>query len=163
MPTMHDVTPNTTQQHNVTVQQAARLLGITDEAVRARIRRGKLVGEKRGSTWVVSLSDEAGQEPTQQDTTEHSTQQTEQTQQNARPDQDDLVEHLRGEVTYLRERLENAMGQLEAERQRADVLQLRAIGTGETPTTSSEAPGSPRGDDQPVHGLRAWWRRLWGF
>jgi hypothetical protein len=84
--------------------------------------------------------------------------------------QDPLIKQLRSENLYLRERLEEAdrqqaqmLDQLAEERRRADVLQLRAIGTGETPTTSSEAPGSPRGDDQPVHGLRAWWRRLWGF
>jgi hypothetical protein len=80
-----------------------------------------------------------------------------------------LVEQLRSENLYLRERLEEAdrqqarmLDQLAEERRRADVLQLRAIGTGEPPPTrSSEAPGSPRSDDQPLQGLRTWWRRLW--
>ncbi len=156
MPTMTDRTtnrtPNTTEQHNVTVQQAARLLGITDEAVRARIRRGKLAGEKRGSTWVVYLSNEVGPETTQQDVTQHPTQPTEQAQQNATRDQDALVEHLQGEVAYLRERLEDAMGQLAEERRRADVLQL-AASTG----AHQDTPGSTESDDTGPRGL---WVRL---
>jgi hypothetical protein len=164
-------TPNPTEHNRVTVQQAAIILGISDEAVRARIRRGKLAGDKRGSTWVVYLPDEAGQEPTQQDTTHHPTQPTAHTQQHTTQHQGPLVAHLEGEVAYLRERLEEAdrqrgslQRQLEAERQRADVLQLRAIGSG-TPDTASDTPQGARTHDTGLQGLRTlrlWWRRLWG-
>ena len=71
--------------------------------------------------------------------------------------QDALVEHLQGEVTYLRERLEEAdrqrgylQQQLEQERQRADVLQ--AIAGGQTsepepaPDAATIAPASPLRD-----------------
>lgn len=39
---------------------------------------------------------------------------------------DAMIEHLQEEVSYLRERLEDAMGQLAGERRRADVLSLNA-------------------------------------
>ena len=78
-----------------------------------------------------------------------------------------MVDHLRGEVTYLRERLEEAdrqrgylQQQLEAERQRADVLQ--ALGTGTTSETSPEAVESPQESDPAPSGVLAWWKRLWG-
>jgi len=86
---------------------------------------------------------------------------------------DALVAHLEGEVTYLRERLEEAdrqrgylQQQLEHERQRADVLQ--ALGTGTTSATpaepthdNTEAPQVPQKGDPAPTGLVAWWKRLW--
>ncbi len=72
---------------------------------------------------------------------------------------DPLVAHLEGEVTYLRERLDEAdrqrgslQRQLEAERQRADVLQLRAINTG-PPDTPPDASGSTERDDRGLQGV----------
>ncbi len=149
--TRHDMTDRATRHDVVSVAEAADVLGITPDSVRARLRRGSLAGEKQGTTWMVHLGRATRHDVTRQrDTTSRDS------------DRDDVLEELRNDKRYLQEQLDRALRQLEAERQRADVLQLRAIGTGETPTTSSEAPGSPRGDDQPVHGLRAWWRRLWG-
>ena len=37
----------------VTVQEAAARLGTTPDAVRSRLRRGQLVGEKKGNAWYV--------------------------------------------------------------------------------------------------------------
>ena len=56
--TTDDTSHNTTDvSHDTTVDvtTAAELLGISEEAVRARIRRGKLVAEKVGALWRVHI------------------------------------------------------------------------------------------------------------
>ena len=167
-----DATPNTTDvSHNTTVDvaTAAQLFGISEEAVRARIRRGKLSAEKVGALWRVHLPDgepvgtqTPPPQPSRDTTSRHATEHT--TQQNT--ESSELVDHLRGEVTYLRERLEEAdrqrgylQQQLEAERQRADVLQ--ALGTDTTPETASEAVESPERDGSTPTGVLAWVKRVW--
>jgi hypothetical protein len=63
MPGMSDTTDPTPRQVGATdttqvmlpVATAAAALGITSDAVRARIRRGKMHGEKRGGAWFVSI------------------------------------------------------------------------------------------------------------
>ncbi len=75
-------------------------------------------------------------------------------------DRDELLEELRRDKTFLQEQLDRALRQLEAERQRADLLQ--ALGTGTTPETSPEAVESPERDGSTPTGIQAWWRRLWG-
>ena len=42
-----------------TVAEAAERLGITPDAVRSRLRRGTLAGEKQGKTWYVTLQQDA--------------------------------------------------------------------------------------------------------
>ncbi len=88
MPGMDDVSPNTTDDvlHNTTdvsrdttdttvdVATAAQRLGISEEAVRARTRRGKLRAEKVGALWRVYLpeGDPAPPDTTSsRDTTQH--------------------------------------------------------------------------------------------
>ena len=159
---MNDRTPTgrrqaTNRRPTVTVSEAAAALGISPDAVRGRLQRGTLEGEKVKGTWHIFLP--APSEPTgdQQAVDGPST----------GHQRDALVAHLEGEVTYLRERLEEAdrqrgylQQQLEHERQRADVLQ--ALGTGTTSETPQDAVGSPRSDDPALSGIVAWWRRLWG-
>ena len=169
---MSDTTPNTTAvSHNTTVDvaTAAQRLGISEEAVRARIRRGKLRAEKVGALWRVHLPDgepvgtqTRPPQPSRDTTSRHATEHA--TQHNT--ESSELVDHLRGEVTYLRERLEEAdrqrgylQQQLESERQRSDVLQ--ALGTSTPSDTPTIAPGSHRSDEPPATGIRAWVRRLW--
>ena len=43
------------ERSGVTVQEAANTLGISEVAVRARLRRGTLEGEKIGDVWRVHL------------------------------------------------------------------------------------------------------------
>ena len=158
---MNDRTPTGRRQASnrrptVTVSEAAVVLGISPDAVRGRLQRGTLAGEKVKGTWHIFL-------PTPSEPTGD-----QQAIDGPPPghQRDALVAHLEGEVTYLRERLEEAdrqrgslQQQLEQERQRADVLQ--ALGTGTTPDTSPEAVGSPESDDQAPSGIWAWMRRLW--
>ncbi len=162
IPIMNDRTPTghrraTNRRPTVTVSEAAAALGISPDAVRGRLQRGTLEGEKVKGTWHIFLP--IPSEPTvdQQAIDGPST----------GHQRDALVAHLEGEVTYLRERLEEAdrqrgylQQQLERERQRADVLQ--ALGTGTTSETSPEAGESPETGEPAPTGVLAWWRRLWG-
>jgi len=159
---MNDRTPTGHRQGadrppTVSVAEAAAVLGITPDAVRGRLQRGTLAGEKITGAWRVHLPGEA-QQPVDQQATDGSP---------TGHRQDALVAHLEGEVTYLRERLEEAdrqrgylQQQLEAERQRSDVIQ--ALGAGTTSDTVANASGSPVHDETPATGLVAWWRRLRG-
>ena len=162
-PGMTDIPPDaplrTDVPHDgIPVPDAAHLLGISENAVRARLRRGTLVGVKRDTSWYVVLRDT--DVPTV----------TPSTTSDVPPDaprhipshtavHDELVEELRRDKIFLQEQLDRALRQLEAERQRADVLQ--ALGTGTTSDTSLEAVGSPESDDQAPSGIWAWMRRWW--
>lgn len=170
--TSHDRQHDTTRRDSVSVNDAAHVLGITPDAVRVRLRRGSLMGEKVGTSWYVFLPDVdldasvARHDTIRRDNPRQSSRDT--TPRDTTVGRDELVEHLQGEVAYLRERLEEAdrqqarmLGQLADERQRADVLQLRAIGSG-APDTSHDTSESPRSDDTVLQALRTWWRRLWG-
>ncbi len=122
----HDTTPT------VDTATAARRLGITEDAVRARIRRGTLAGEKIGAVWHIHLPTGAttDHEPARHDTTDRR-------ETRRAPEPDALAEQLRSEVGYLREQLATTLRQLAAERERADVLQREALGRIEALSASS--------------------------
>ena len=143
----------------IPVYDAAHLLGISENAVRARLRRGTLVGVKHDTSWYVLLRDT--DVPTV----------TPSTKNDVPPDapqyvpshtavHEQLIEELRRDKTFLQEQLDRALRQLEAERQRADLLQ--ALGAGTTSDTSPEAGGSPQTSEPAPTGLVAWWRRRLG-
>jgi len=143
----------------IPVHDAAHLLGISENAVRARLRRGTLIGVKRDASWYVVLRD------TDVPTTTHI--EPEDIPLDAPQDapshtavHEQMIEELRRDKIFLQEQLDRALRQLEAERQRADVLQ--ALGTGTTPETASEAVGSPQSDGTGQGGIWTWWRRLLG-
>ena len=161
IPVMNDTTPTghrraIDRRPTATVSEDAAAFGISPDAVRGRLQRGTLEGEKVKGTWHIFLP--APSEPTgdQQAVDGPST----------GYQRDALVAHLEGEVTYLRERLEEAdrqrgylQQQLERERQRADLLQV--LGTGTTPETSPEAVESPERDGSTTTGVLAWVKRFW--
>jgi hypothetical protein len=143
----------------VTVPEAARILKVSTDAVRSRLRRGTLGGVKVAGEWHVPL---AALHDTRQDTQPSPT--------GLRQDTDRITTVV--DVAPLAELIDNltrrntdlsataAMWQTRAAHLEDQLKQLTA---GETPpTTSAEAPESPRSDDQPLQGLRTWWRRLWG-
>jgi len=152
-----DTTDRATRHDVVTVNEAAVALGITPDSVRARLRRGSLAGEKIGTTWIVHLDRSSSRDGHLRRATRHDTPRDATRQRDT--DRDELLEELRRDKRYLQEQLDRALRQLEAERQRADLLQ--ALGTGTTPETSPEAGGSPERDGSTTTGIRAWWRRLW--
>jgi excisionase family DNA binding protein len=140
--------------NRVTVQEAARLLGISEGAVRARIHRGTLETAREGGTVYVRIDGE--------DTSKERTEQTE------------LVQALREHNTTLERQL-NAEREASAElrriiaalTQRIPELEAPKQESPEAPIDATEQPG--RVEDQAV--IRSpqtsservpWWRRFFG-
>ncbi len=95
-----DQTSNERATNRVTVADAARLLGLSAEAVRMRIKRGTLASEKvEGTVFVLLDADPARSnvDPTRSNI-DPTTNQT--------PEQTALVEVLHEQVAYLREQLD---------------------------------------------------------
>ncbi len=92
----------------VTVAQAAKLLGLSTEAIRSRVRRGTLHSERVGGTVYVLLhvdQTQTGEQPTNADTTGQPVTQPE-TQTTMLPaDQTYLVTSLEEQVSFLRSEL----------------------------------------------------------
>ena len=135
-----------------TVAEAARVLGITEAAVRARINRGKLTSEKIDNTVYVRLGSDTT--PVNPD------------------DQTALVEALRDQVGMLKQQL-NTEQAASAELRRIiaaltqRIPELEAPRSSEPPQAPAEATEQPgRVESQPsVEGTqeqRSWWRRLLG-
>ncbi len=152
--------PQTT--HRLTVAQAAVSLGITEGAVRSRIKRGTLPTVKEGGTVYVVLG--AG--------TSEANQSTNTAEPSGGPsDQSELVESLQDQISYLRD-------QLEAEREagrRKDHLLAAALeripaASLEPPRAERDAPETasdgesgtetPADDTEPEK--RSWWAKLFG-
>jgi excisionase family DNA binding protein len=130
--------------NRVTVQEAARLLGISEGAVRARIHRGTLETERDSGTVYVRLNVD--------DTT------------NERTEQSELVQTLR-EYNASLERQLNAERDASAELRRIVAGLVQRIPELEAPSEPRESPetatetaeGAQEGTQQ-----RPWWRRIFG-
>jgi hypothetical protein len=147
----------------LTVAQAAASLGITEGAVRSRIKRGTLPTAKEGGTVFVLLgggTSQANQPP----------------KTGVPGDQSELIASLQDQVRYLREQLDAEREARTEERRRHDtvVAQLTSkIPAIEAPQEASEAaetaqeeperaeprPDAP-GAQESVQ--RPWWRRVFG-
>ena len=152
----------------LTVAQAASVLGITEGAVRSRIKRGTLTIAKEGAAVFVLLgggTSEANQSPSDGEPT-------------AQPG---LVEELRDRVASLERQLERRGDETERLHQiiaglaQANAEQARTIRAIEAPAsdeptedaeTVEEAPEEP--EPRPAAGgaqettQRPWWRRVFG-
>jgi hypothetical protein len=148
----------------VTVDEAARNLGLTVDAVRKRVQRGQIAYEKDQAGRVRIILDES---ETLQD------QGPDATGQGAGAE---LVEELRGRVHYLERVLEDEREARTEERRRHDTLMAQlmqripeleapqeATGAAETVEDQqgrgephSDAPGAKEGVRRP------WWRRVFG-
>jgi hypothetical protein len=162
-------------QDRVTIQEAARRLGVKEDAIRKRIQRSSIRYEKaedgRVYVWV--------------DATQDTSRDTERTTQDVYQDtaQDARLDDFREQIAYLRQQLDE---EREA-RRRADTIiaqlaraneeQARTIRELEAPSQPpSEERGSPEtvGDEpesaeprsasaEAQEGVqRPWWRRLFG-
>jgi hypothetical protein len=157
----------------VTVPEAADILGTTTDAVRSRIRRGKLRREEGGDGTVYVLLDDVHDSPTSaKDGRETGGNQT---VGNGRETVDDgpLVERMASEIDHLRGQLEEAQAanrenrriiaaltqripELEAPREAPREALLDERGS---PVTGSEESSStaPPNEERP-----SWWRRFFG-
>ncbi len=147
----------------LTVAQAAASLGITEGAVRSRIKRGTLPTTREGGTVFVLLGG--------------STSQANQPPNTGLPGgPSELVDALQDQIRYLREQLDAEREARTEERRRHDtiVAQLTSrIPAIEAPPDERESPeaaekqqgrGEPHsatgGDQEGVR--RPWWRRVFG-
>jgi hypothetical protein len=170
------------------VAEAAEVLGITAEAVRTRIKRGKLESVKEppgpgGTVYVLLQDDQVG--PNIDPTSQGQDQTSGQTKR-----RDELVETLREQVAYLQgviavrdreleqraEEIRRRDSALEREQQLTAMFATR-LGELEAPTVeATEAREAPEGpgpqDSTPTPGgaqvapqeaeRRGWWRRVFG-
>ncbi len=140
----------------LTVPEAAEFLGTTTDAVRSRMRRGKLRREegKEGTVYVL-LEDNVHYSP--------------KSPKESRETVDDglLVEHMASEIDDLRGQLEEAHAANRENRRIIAALTQRipelvtSQATPEAPVTASEGNnGEER--PEPVE-RRSWWREFFGF
>ena len=166
-------------RQRLTVPEAATVLGVTVDAVRGRIRRGKLESEhdKDGKVYVFIEAPEAdrpGPSPTVEEPAEAS--------QGPSTDQAALVESLQDQVSFLRTELERR-GE-EADRYQRIVAGLAQANANlservrelepprdepqapetvsEEPQRAEEARDRPEGSQEAAE-RRSWWRRFFGF
>ena len=130
--------------NHATVQEAARLLGISEGAVRARIHRGTLQTEREGGTVYVRLDAE--------NTT------------NERTEQSELVQTLREYNTSLERQL-NAEREASAELRRiiAGLVQrVPELEAASEPPEAPETPSEPPGEVEPRPATEEPRRGFWG-
>jgi hypothetical protein len=159
--------PSQSKQRPVTVAEAAETLGISAEAVRSRLKRGKLPSVKEGATVYVLL--DADQTPPEQSPN------TAQTTDRATSDTTALISAKDETIALLRQ-------QLEAERQSsAELRRIVAALTSRIPELPSASPQEPveapetdtesrvePTPSEPTEGpmaegaQRSWWRRVFG-
>lgn len=137
---------HTTTQRQVTAQEAANVLGITVEAVRARMRRGTLGKEKapNGTVYVRLPADYAG--PANDRTAERRREGVARTPREDRlidPSRPDvaLIEALRDQIEVLRSELEDRKE--EARRKDAIIMSLSRGVPGLPSAASQERPNAP--------------------
>jgi hypothetical protein len=150
-------------QERLTVAQAAAALGITEGAVRSRIKRGTLPTTKeRGTVFVLwgGGTSKAKRPPNI----------------GVPGDQSELIASLQDQVRYLREQLDAEREARTEERRRHDTVvaqltsKIPAIEApqeaAESPETAAEEPerAEPRSSTaEPQEGVqRPWWRRVFG-
>jgi hypothetical protein len=173
-------------KRRVTVAEAADILGITAEAVRTRIKRGKLDSvkdppDRTGTVYVLLRADQTG--PNTDPTVQGQAQTADQT-----PARDELVEALREQVAYLQgviatrdqelalraEEIRRRDAALEREQQLTAIFadRLRELEAPreppgapepveEEPERAEPRPATPPGP-QTVPQRRSLWRRVFG-
>jgi len=173
-------------RRRVTVAEAAEFLGITAEAVRTRIKRGKLESvkdppDRTGTVYVLLQVDQTG--PNVGPTSQVQDQTSEKTRERG-----ELVETLREQVAYLQgviatrdreleqraEEIRRRDMALEREQQLTAIFatrlgelepvqEARESTEGPGPTDTSPAPGAPHAAtewQETGRGRRPWWRRV---
>src|SRR5215211_7108040 len=154
-------------RRRLTVTQAADQLGVSVDAVRARIKRGTIAHVRTGGRVYVLLD---ADQDTAQDTAHADHAGRAYRQAEGRRHVDPLTEELRDRLRFVE-------GQLEAERQaHAEARRLLAAAlerippqieapseARESPTAATEQPGRVE-PQPPLEGAepRSWWRRVFG-
>lgn len=150
----------------LTVAEAASSLGITEAAVRGRIKRGTLRSYREdGNVYVILVGDESrGESTANRDASDG-----EPTDQPATDSREELVEELRGQIGYLQGIIETRDREL-SEMRRLLAGALERIPEIEAPREKRDAPETasagesgtetPAGDTEEPR--RSWWQRWFG-
>jgi excisionase family DNA binding protein len=158
-----------TAQDRVTIQEAARRLGVKEDAIRKRIQRGTLRHEKteegRVFVWVDTTQDTA------QATTEDAYQDTYRTLSAT-----EFIQEMRGRIEDLREQLASERRANEENRRIIAALTQRipeieappSQEPSDSPTEATEQPGRVGPQTEvggPQEGTEriSWWRKWFGF
>jgi len=193
--TRHDGNPgaDTTPTRRVTVKEAAALLNVTPDAIRARLRRGTLRKEAGpdGETLVLlkgAISDGDGRRHDADTTTDTMRQVGDTMRHDADTTVASLVEQLRGEIEYLRETIDKRDHELsrrdeelrrrdEELRRRDEELRrrdhqlwaaLERVPPAIEPVAPRESPvtvpePTPGTPPPPHEEHPSWWKRFFGF
>jgi hypothetical protein len=147
-------------RRRLTVPQAAEALGVTVDAVRGRIRRGKLETEHEAGTvyvWIDAPDEGDRRGPSS-------------TSQRRSGDQSARIDDLREQVAYLRDQLEQA-NERDRENRRIIAALTSRIPAIEAPSEPRESPQTPPADAPSTSARpeaqehaepRPWWRRWFG-
>jgi hypothetical protein len=148
----------------LTVAQAAALLGISEGAVRSRIKRGTLPTMREGGTVFVLLGGSASQANQSPNT-------------GVSGSQSELVNALQDQIRYLREQLDAEREARTEERRRHDTIvaqltsRIPAIeapqeeatdASGSAPEEPARAEPRPDAEISQEGAQRPWWRKLIG-
>ena len=159
--------------------EAAEILGTTTDAVRSRLRRGKLRREEGedGTVYVVLERGKAANGTDGQETVEDRRETVADSQETVHDSREtvedsplveilrDQVDHLRSELALERESSSELRRIIAAMTQRVPVVELESPpDERNTPETASEesVKGNDRGGDQEPR-RASWWRRFFGF
>ncbi len=167
----------------MTVQEAADALGVTVEAIRGRMHRGKYLKEKddEGRVWVLLSPDQLtnGRSEDNDRSSERSgTGSGERSGERPQTDgptvyrrvdaaDSELVEELRSEVAYLKEVIATRDEEIRRRDHIIMALTERVPELEASPNVQKDARGPSDGSGEEEDGQepegRSWWRRLFGF
>jgi len=169
------------RDEGMTVTEAARILGITEGAVRKRVERGKLAAEHTQDGRLLVYLD---RDTTATDTTRDRPRQSRDERPRNERHEDRYTRSLEEQIAYLRSQLDQERAARTEERRRQDTViaqlsraneeQARTIreleapqGARESPEAAEEKPEraeQPRPDASGAQegALRPWWRRMFG-
>lgn len=134
----------------VTVQEAARALGVTEQAIRKRIKRGTLEAETEGRRVYVYLdASETSYEPSRDAVTN--------------PASDALISQMQARIDSLERSLESERdANRENRRLLAAALERRALESHEASEDSSGVPPESGNFETSQRKDKPWWRRIFG-
>ena len=163
-----------TSRQRVSVDEAARVLGVSVDAIRKRVQRGTIPYEKDPAGRVTILLDSPDSDSTVQDEARDSTGRGPDTERLI-ADRDELVEELQDQVAFLRRELE---ARTEEARRKDHIIMSLTQRVPELEPPRDE-PHGPETDAETYEGVDAptgqvdretgvqrrssWWRRFFGF
>jgi excisionase family DNA binding protein len=162
-------------EHWVTVQEAARRLGVKDDAIRKRIQRGTLRSEKDPEDGRVYVYLDTTQDTTQDASYDGTQDTTYDAAEDASRDALMLVEEMKDRIASLERMLDEEREARTEERRRHDTLMatlMQRIPELEPPRDERDVPkpaSEPRSgtespaDDTSEPRRPSWWRRFFGF